>query len=162
MDRAATRTAGVIEHSQEEASAGVLPGLAVACRGTAWALLLGLVLAAATVIPGPASAAQEPEAERVCRPVLEKSPSITLSQTGLFRWNCSSQGKGGGGYYIVFVRPSGTYVLLKVPEGLTTFEFAPDVPGQWRWIVINTDPDRTKPDVESNPSSFEVTPMSEE
>lgn len=56
----------------------------------------------------------------------------------------------------MFVRPSGTYVLLKVPDGRTSFEFTPDTTGRWRWIVINTDPDRTKPDRESEPGYFDV------
>ena len=56
----------------------------------------------------------------------------------------------------MFIRPVGTYVLLKVPQGRTSFEFTPDMAGMWRWIVINTDPDRTKPDLESEPGYFEV------
>jgi hypothetical protein len=102
--------------------------------------------------------ASEAEQARVCRPVLEKAPRLEIGQTGIFRWICS-QGPSGDNYYIVFVRPSGTYALLKVPDGRTEFEFTPDVEGQWRWIVINTDPDRTKPDVESEPGSFTVTPL---
>jgi len=50
-------------------------------------------------------------------------------------------------------------VLLRASEGKDSFEFAPDVEGRWRWIVINTDPERTKPDVESEPGRFDVTPL---
>ncbi len=56
----------------------------------------------------------------------------------------------------MFVRPIGTYVLLKVPRGRNSFEFAPDMEGQWRCIVINTDPNRSLPDLESEPMFFEV------
>lgn len=122
-------------------------------------LALAVLLIVAVVIAVPALAREEPEQARVCRPLLAKAPLLQLSQTGVFRWNCSSRGTTGESYYIVFVRPSGTYILLKVPDGKTEFEFTPDAEGQWRWIVINTDPDRTKPDVESEPGSFTVTPM---
>jgi len=74
----------------------------------------------------------------------------------MFSWTCSAHNRPGKGYYIVFVRPSGTYVLLKVPEGRTSFEFTPDTAGSWRWVVINTDPDRTRPDTESEPGHFQV------
>lgn len=98
----------------------------------------------------------ENEPGRICRPQPTQTPAIELGQAGQFRWTCSGGTNNNKRYYIVFVRPSGTYVLLKVPEGRTSFEFAPDTAGKWRWIVINTDPDRTKPDRESQPSYFEV------
>jgi hypothetical protein len=118
-----------------------------------------LLLVVVTLVAVSAQAGEEPEQAGVCRPILAKAPALQLSQSGVFRWSCSAQGRRGESYYIVFVRPSGTYVLLKVPDGRTEFEFTPDVEGQWRWIVINTDPDRTKPDVESEPGSFSVTPV---
>jgi hypothetical protein len=92
----------------------------------------------------------------VCRPSLGLSPAIELGKAGVFTWNCAVDNDKGKGFYIVFIRPAGTYVLLKVPQGRTSFEFTPDTPGTWRWIVINTDPDRTKPDVESKPGTFQV------
>jgi hypothetical protein len=93
---------------------------------------------------------------QVCRPNLGPTPTIELGKAGVFTWSCSGTSEQGKGFYIVFIRPSGTYVLLKVPQDRTSFEFAPDAPGMWRWIVINTDPDRTKPDVESSPGHFQV------
>jgi hypothetical protein len=94
----------------------------------------------------------------ICKPRLEQISPIELGRAGLFTWRCPSEEGVGGGYYVVFIRPSGTYVLLKVPEGRTSYEFTPDAVGHWRWLVINTDPDRTKPDVESEPGRFETTP----
>jgi hypothetical protein len=105
---------------------------------------------------GSASFALEEVFPQVCRPDLGPSPTIELGQAGVFTWTCSGASEKGKGFYIVFIRPSGTYVLLKVPQGRTSFEFAPDAPGMWRWIVINTDPDRAKPDVESSPGHFQV------
>lgn len=99
----------------------------------------------------------ENPAEQVCRARLAKTPLIELGKAGQFSWSCSEDQKLGKGFYIVFVRPVGTYVLLKVPQGRSEFEFTPDVAGTWRWIVINTDPDRGKPDVESEPGFFQVT-----
>ncbi len=96
------------------------------------------------------------ENANICRPVLEPVPIIYLGNAGLFRWNCTGGSYQGDGYYIVFIRPIGTYVLLKVPQGRNTFEFAPDMEGLWRCIVINTDPNRSLPDVESEPIYFEV------
>jgi hypothetical protein len=98
-----------------------------------------------------ASAEQE-----ICRPVLGVSPRIELGKSGQFEWTCTGGKHDGQGFYVVFVRPAGTYVLLKVPHGRTSFEFTPDVEGVWRWIVINTDPDRTKPDLESDAGFFQV------
>jgi hypothetical protein len=98
---------------------------------------------------------------QVCRPDLGPSPAIELGKAGVFTWGCSGTSEQGKGFYIVFIRPSGTYVLLKVPQGRTSFEFAPDTTGSWRWIVINTDPDRAKPDVESSPGHFQVVPTEE-
>ena len=92
----------------------------------------------------------------ICRPQLAESTTIELGMAGEFKWTCTGGEKEGNGYYIVFIRPDGTYVLLKVPVGRTSFEFTPDTPGLWRWIVINTDPDRTKPDMESEPGYFQV------
>jgi hypothetical protein len=93
----------------------------------------------------------------ICKPNLQQLSTITLGSAGQFSWDCPEPGRQGNGYFIVFVRPVGTYVLLKVPEQRTAFEFAPDMPGNWRWIVINTDPDRGQPDVESDPGYFQVT-----
>ena len=91
-----------------------------------------------------------------CRPALVPLPSVELGKSGEFSWNCSGP-ESEIGFYIVFIRPSGTYVLLKVPRGRNSFEFTPDVAGIWRWIVIHTDPDRSKPDAESEPGTFLVT-----
>jgi hypothetical protein len=95
--------------------------------------------------------------DKVCKPRLYQTPPIELGRAGQFNWYCSDDSKSGKGFYIVFIRPVGTYVLLRVPQDRTSFEFAPDAPGKWRWIVINTDPDRGKPDVESEPGFFQVT-----
>lgn len=100
--------------------------------------------------------AGEKGSSQICRPSLGTSPTIELGRAGQFRWTCVGGKEAGNGHYIVFIRPSGTYVLLKVPRGRTSFEFTPDTPGLWRWIVINTDPDRTKPDLESEPGFFQV------
>lgn len=93
---------------------------------------------------------------RVCLPHPVPVSSVELGKAGVFHWNCSGGTNNSRRYYVVFVRPSGTYVLLKVPDGRTSFEFTPDTTGRWRWIVINTDPDRTKPDRESEPGYFDV------
>ncbi len=97
-----------------------------------------------------------PKEPRMCKPVLKPVPIVEMGEAGVFAWACSGAEKQSAGYYVVFVRPSGTYVLLKVPRGRTTYEFTPDRDGVWRWIVINTDPDPTKPDVESDPGFFQV------
>jgi hypothetical protein len=102
------------------------------------------------------SLALEEGIPHVCRPDLGPSPAIELGRAGVFTWSCSGENEKGKSFYIVFIRPSGTYVLLKVPQARESFEFTPDAPGTWRWIVINTDPDRTKPDVESKPGHFQV------
>ncbi len=102
------------------------------------------------------SLALEEGIPHVCRPDLGPSPAIELGKAGVFTWSCSGENEKGKSFYIVFIRPSGTYVLLKVPQARESFEFTPDAPGKWRWIVINTDPDRTKPDVESKPGHFQV------
>ena len=94
----------------------------------------------------------------ICRPSLSRGPSIEMGNSGIFGWKCDESSGKGAGFYIVFIRPSGTYVLLKVPIGKTSFEFTPDSTGSWRWMVINTDPDRSRPDVESEPGNFQVTP----
>ena len=93
----------------------------------------------------------------VCRPMLEPVSPIQLGESGIFSWTCSGGSAPGAGYFVVFIRPIGTYVLLKVPTGRTSFEFTPDTAGAWRWVVINTDPDRSSPDVESNQGRFQVT-----
>lgn len=116
------------------------------------------LLVLAITAPGPVwgTAREHSDPPRVCTPVLETVPVIELGESGLFTWTCArSQGEGSG-YYVVFIRPAGTYVLLKVPRGRTSFEFTPDTGGMWRWIVINTDPDTTRPDVESQPGYFQV------
>jgi hypothetical protein len=100
-------------------------------------------------------------ARGVCRPMLEPVPSIELGDSGLFSWTCSGGTGTGAGYFVVFIRPIGTYVLLKVPTGRSSFEFTPDTAGAWRWVVINTDPDRSRPDVESDQGRFQVTASSE-
>ena len=100
--------------------------------------------------------ADEDSMQRLCRPQTGPSPTIEMGKAGNFTWTCSGGEKAGNGFYIVFIRPVGTYVLLKVPEDRQSFEFTPDAPGMWRWIIINTDPDRTKPDVESEPGYFQV------
>jgi hypothetical protein len=100
--------------------------------------------------------AQAESLQSVCKPILSPARKIELGTAGIFTWTCGGGKKSGSGYYVVFVRPSGTYVLLKVPEGWTSFEFTPDTVGMWRWIVINTDPDGAKPDVESESGNFEV------
>jgi hypothetical protein len=105
------------------------------------------------VLATPTVGADERE---TCRPVLVPLPSVELGKSGEFRWNCAG-GESEVGFYIVFIRPSGTYVLLKVPRDRNSFEFTPDVSGIWRWIVIHTDPDRSKPDAESEPGAFLVT-----
>ena len=99
--------------------------------------------------------------DKVCRPQLAQASSVELGKAGQFDWTCSVDHKPGKGFYIVFVRPAGTYVLLKVPQGRLSFEFTPDMPGMWRWLVINTDPDRGRPDVESEPGFFQVNPSEE-
>ncbi|MGB6065680.1 MAG: hypothetical protein WBG50_12805 [Desulfomonilaceae bacterium] len=103
-----------------------------------------------------AYSAEEGGGSLVCPPTLAPARTIELGKAGVFKWTCSGGDQKGNGFYIVFIRPAGTYVLLKVPVGKTSFEFTPDVPGLWRWIVINTDPDRAKPDVESKPGYFHV------
>ena len=102
------------------------------------------------------STADEPASREICRPAVVRLTHIELGKSGEFRWNCLGQ-ESEVGFYIVFIRPSGTYVLLKVPQGRNSFEFTPDIPGTWRWLVIHTDPDRSKPDAESEPSTFSVT-----
>lgn len=117
---------------------------------------VALFCLAFVALQSPYTHATQENAPRICRPVLALSQTIELGRAGLFKWTCAGGEKAAGGYYVVFIRPSGTYVLLKVPEGRTSFEFTPDAQGGWRWIVINTDPDRTKPDVESEPGYFQV------
>jgi hypothetical protein len=124
----------------------------IRCSRLVVSVLVGM--ASVSAAGQPASAQDGPSA--VCRPVLGAPPVIELGKAGIFTWTCGGSKKEGGGYYIVFIRPLGTYVLLKVPRGETSFEFAPDVTGMWRWIVINTDPDRARPDVESEPGFFHV------
>lgn len=92
----------------------------------------------------------------VCKPSLITASTIEMGNSGLFNWKCDESSGKGAGFYIVFIRPSGTYILLKVPLGKNSFEFTPDASGLWRWMVINTDPDRSRPDVESEPGNFQV------
>ncbi len=94
----------------------------------------------------------------ICKPSLSSAPIIEMGNSGIFGWKCDESSGKGAGFYIVFIRPSGTYILLKVPIGKNSFEFTPDTTGSWRWMVINTDPDRSRPDVESEPGNFQVTP----
>jgi hypothetical protein len=102
------------------------------------------------------SIADEPALRETCRPTLVRLTHVELGKSGEFRWDCLGE-ESDVGFYIVFIRPSGTYVLLKVPRGRNSFEFTPDIPGTWRWLVIHTDPDRSKPDAESEPGTFLVT-----
>jgi hypothetical protein len=95
-------------------------------------------------------------ATNICRPIVEPVSSLVLGESVMFRWTCSGARHDGEGYYIVVIRPVGTYVLLRVPRNRNFFEFTPDMEGHWRCIVINTDPDRTQPDLESEPVYFEV------
>lgn len=92
----------------------------------------------------------------ICKPELSALQVIELGHSGIFSWLCDEARRKGAGYYVVFIRPTGTYILLKVPIGKNSFEFTPDTTGLWRWMVINTDPDRSKPDVESDPGNFHV------
>lgn len=92
----------------------------------------------------------------ICKPSLLTAPTIEMGNSGIFGWKCDESSGKGAGFYIVFIRPSGTYILLKVPIGKNSFEFTPDTTGSWRWMVINTDPDRSRPDVESDPGIFQV------
>jgi len=123
---------------------------------TAQALLLLFFACSGAIWCHSSAWAEQDSAERLCRPQPGPSPTIEMGKAGHFNWACSGGEKGGNGFYVVFIRPAGTYVLLKVPEGRHSFEFTPDAPGMWRWIVINTDPDRTKPDVESEPGYFQA------
>jgi hypothetical protein len=99
---------------------------------------------------------QEHGAGEICKPELVEASAIEMGNPGEFKWVCDHSLPLGEGFYVVFIRPSGTYVLLKVPRGRTSFEFTPDAVGTWRWMVINTHPDKTKPDVESSPGNFQV------
>lgn len=122
---------------------------------------VGIIVVAVWIAGSPIGpvARAETEAQRgVCKPRLGECAPIELGKGGIFAWTCLGGKEEGSGFYVVFVRPSGTYVLLKVPQGRTSFEFAPDAQGLWRWIVINTDPDGARPDVESEPGHFQVLP----
>ncbi len=123
--------------------------------GASTLVFLVLALSVMWTLKSPSLALEE-AVPQVCRPGLGPTPTIELGNAGVFTWSCSGENEKGKSFYIVFIRPSGTYVLLKVPQGRESFEFTPDAPGTWRWIVINTDPDRTKPDVESKPGHFQV------
>ena len=92
----------------------------------------------------------------VCKPDLAAASDVEMGNSGIFSWKCGESVGKGAGFYVVFIRPSGTYILLKVPIGKNSFEFTPDTIGVWRWMVINTDPDRSRPDVESEPGHFRV------
>lgn len=123
--------------------------------------LMGLLALGVGLMRGYPFAEDNDGSSRICRPVVEHSSPIVLGQAGHFNWKCVDGQDAGSGYYTVFVRPNGTYILLKVPQGRTSFEFTPDTAGLWRWIVINTDPDGTKPDLESEPGRFQVTEAEE-
>ena len=116
-------------------------------------IIVTSIVALTVVIAAPSIGANE---NVTCRPALVPLPSVELGKSGEFHWTCSGP-ESEIGFYIVFIRPSGTYVLLKVPGGRNSFEFTPDVSGVWRWIVIHTDPDRSRPDAESEPGTFLVT-----
>ncbi|MBI4966446.1 MAG: hypothetical protein HY913_24410 [Desulfomonile tiedjei] len=120
-----------------------------------------LLLTSAWFVAPTRRVAAQDQANQVCKPMLDRVGPIELGKAGLFSWTCPPEEGSGKGYYVVFIRPSGTYVLLKVPQGRTSFEFTPDTAGPWRWLVINTDPDRTKPDVESDPGRFDTIPSKE-
>ncbi len=113
------------------------------------------IVAASIVLSAEPDKSQQARAD-ICRPKLSASQIIEMGHSGIFSWTCDETKGKGAGYYIVFIRPAGTYVLLKVPIGKNSFEFTPDASGVWRWMVINTDPDRSKPDVESEPGHFQV------
>ncbi len=89
-------------------------------------LAANLVVCAASVCVAGYPICAQDHSPSVCRPVLGVSPVIELGKSGVFAWGCSGVQGESGGYYIVFVRPSGTYVLLKVPKGKTSFEFTAD------------------------------------
>jgi hypothetical protein len=134
-----------------------------ACAGIRWSAgtavfrcIASVAFCLSAIAGAPDTCAGEAGDADVCRPQLEKAANIDLGKAGIFRWSCPGKAVSGNGFYIVFIRPQGTYVLLKVPENRTFFEFTPDQPGRWRWIVITTDPDRSKPDLESEPGFFEV------
>jgi hypothetical protein len=125
-------------------------------RNIVTVVVIGIAVWVAAGPVAPASVAEDEAEGRICKPRLGECAAIELGKGGIFGWTCSGGKVEGSGFYIVFVRPSGTYVLLKVPQGRTSFEFAPDAQGPWRWIVINTDPDGNRPDLESEPGHFQV------
>jgi hypothetical protein len=117
-------------------------------------LMLALAFFTLTVTGTPNALGDEKA--KVCRPELSEVKQVELGQEHIFSWTCPEEKMTGKGYYIVFIRPSGTYALFRVDDKSRSFKFKPDIAGQWRWIVINTDPDRTKPDVESKAGIFQV------
>ena len=122
-------------------------------------LFLIFVWLGSIVLATPLPAGTEGDTPGICRPSLGASPTIEMGRAGFFEWTCPDGEKKGSGFYVVFIRPSGTYVLLKVPKDRHSFEFTPDTAGMWRWLVINTDPDPTKPDLESDQGYFQVIVM---
>lgn len=110
----------------------------------------------AALSSGVIAASADDSTGRVCEPVLGPSQTVMLGEPARFTWTCSGGSISGSGFFVVFIRPSGTYALLRVPKGRTWYEFSPDSVGVWRWIVINTDPDRGRPDVESEKGYFQV------
>ncbi len=123
-------------------------------RPSAWALIF--LLCSLAAMSDWQARAEEGADLTICRPVLSPFLTIELGKPGMFQWTCDEEKAAGSGFYVAFIRPNSTYVLLKVPQGRHSFEFTPDMVGIWRWIVINTDPDRSKPDLESDPSNFLV------
>ena len=117
---------------------------------------LMILTALSFLLPTALVISAENQAEDICKPELLNSPVVELGAAAIFEWACDERKSAGEGFYVVFIRPSGTYVLRKVPKGRTSFEFTPDTVGQWRWMVINTHPDRTKPDIESALGFFKV------
>lgn len=123
-----------------------------------WLVCFAAFFSSIAAVGGCLAADEAQNVPGVCRPMLGPASTVELGNPGTFTWTCHGNQGEGNGYYIVFIRPSGTYVLLKVPKKRMSFEFTPDVEGTWRWLVINTDPDRSRPDVESKKGRFLVTP----
>lgn len=117
---------------------------------------LTILIVFSFLFPTALAISAEGQGEDICKPEFLNSPVVELGHAAIFEWTCDERKSAGEGFYVVFIRPAGTYILLKVPKGRTSFEFTPDTVGQWRWMVINTHPDRTKPDIESALGYFKV------